>query len=501
MQFRNPAKLAKITTITTLCVLIGWGAVMVLATVRPFWIDEWRLIYNLKCKDASALWGQLDYTQQFPRVYLHLLKLVTAYFNYSYFILRLPSLLVSIASMLLCYSLMKRLYPERKALSYLFVLILVSSQTFTEYIVQMKHYEMEIFLSLVAIWQLLELLRLPVAGVRSWPRYLLLCGSLLAAPFFSYTYPIAILPVFIVVFVQGQQLLSSGGKAKTLVLQWLPLLLCICCIGVFYIIDVAQLMHDENMHRYWEYKMRGEGFNVLAMLTKFWYLFAEVGAGALFEIIFGLLGICAFGFGIYKFAKGKGSRSDTDALVRFYCIVLLGVVIALFLAGKLPVGEPKFNAFTVPAIAILIVYLLGTPASSAALGKAAVTISVILFLGLSGNIVSTIIRTFTLPEYPRRMVVYRETETAIRLAQQQHLPMIVTPGIAYPDDIVKVTPFLSNVPPAAILKTFPAYEVGQHIAVYSITDQASIDSYLHTLPPDVTAAVAGDGLRFRIVRR
>src|SRR5439155_1096623 len=75
--------------------------------------------------------------------------------------------------------------------------------------VQIKQYEMEILLSLVAIWQLLELLEIRESRPPGIARYLLLCLSFLISPFFSYTYPIAVAPVFIVMFVQGIQILVN----------------------------------------------------------------------------------------------------------------------------------------------------------------------------------------------------------------------------------------------------------------------------------------------------
>ena len=87
-----------------------WGAVTLLWEVRPFWVDEWRIIYNLKFKSEEELWGKLAFMQQFPRLYLSLLKLFTAKLHYSYFSLRLPSFLIGTAAMWGVYRLAGKVY-------------------------------------------------------------------------------------------------------------------------------------------------------------------------------------------------------------------------------------------------------------------------------------------------------------------------------------------------------------------------------------------------------
>ena len=156
--------------IFTLSIVVLDGFVTTFLFTKPFWIDEWRIIYNLKTKNIPELWGPLEYLQQFPRLYLSLVKAFTAAFEYSYWSLRLPSLIVGTSAILLAWRLMWRIYPAGNWLQYLFVMIVVSSQPFTKYYVQVKQYSMDIALSLVAVWQVLELLRL--AGGRSVRRRL-----------------------------------------------------------------------------------------------------------------------------------------------------------------------------------------------------------------------------------------------------------------------------------------------------------------------------------------
>src|SRR5687768_15935224 len=106
-----------------LALLLTWGLSLVLFKIRPFWHDEWRLIYNLKFKSHQQLWGTLDYTQQFPRLYLQLTKAFTALFNYNYFSLRFPAFFLGAANVFLCWSLMKRAYGNSITERYLLVLM------------------------------------------------------------------------------------------------------------------------------------------------------------------------------------------------------------------------------------------------------------------------------------------------------------------------------------------------------------------------------------------
>src|SRR5579872_4873160 len=81
LYIRNPEKFIRKLTIATLSFMICWGFVLVLAQIKPFWIDEWRVIYNLKYKNFIALFGPLDYMQQFPRVYFELIKAFASPFD------------------------------------------------------------------------------------------------------------------------------------------------------------------------------------------------------------------------------------------------------------------------------------------------------------------------------------------------------------------------------------------------------------------------------------
>lgn len=503
LQIKQPEKIARIATIATLSFIIGWGAVMVFAQVKPFWIDEARVIYNLKFRNAAMLWGQLDYLQQFPRVYLQLVKLFTAAFDYNYTSLRIPSFIVGTSLILFSYRLMNKLYSIANYNRFLFILILISASTFTDYYVEIKQYTMDLLLGFVAIWQLLELVQINSNKSTTQARYVLLCTSFLAIPFFSYTYPIAIAPAFMIQLTFSTITLMDkdiqSGKIAILAKQLFPLFLCGLSIAVFYLIDVNQLMGDKDMHQFWGHLMMKNGFSLSVFAYGFYNLFAEIGSGMLYWYIFGILGVISFLSGAYHFLKYRWDNSIAH-IMQFYSILLLIIMIILFLGGKYPLGEPRLNAFAIPAISMLIIRFLDH-LKEGNYKKISGSISAILFLGLIGNIFTTCYVSFTEPAYAKKMNIYRATERAIQLAEQQNIPIMVTPGVVWPYDKTINYPYHNTVPGDWVLKTFPAYHIASQIPVYAINTMADVNEKFSAIPRTAHTVLAGDGETYKIFRR
>ena len=284
--YKNPGQLMRKITLATLVFTVCIGAVLVLVQIKPFWVDEWFIIDSLKTKDVTGIFGQLDFMQQFPRVYLALIKVFTSFFNYSYFSLRLPSYLVS-----------------------------VSSFTYTEYFVEMKQYPMDIFMSVAALWQLSELLQLKEDNAVNISRYVFLCAGFLIVPFFSYTYLIAIAPAYFVIFLQTISILKSDRpgavKRRILVMQWGAILISVSGVFLFYLLDAKQLATDKIMYDRWSFLIINEGNKLYSFFTSFYTLFSQTGNGLVFESLFGILGIGGFIFGIVSCIKGYLKREES----------------------------------------------------------------------------------------------------------------------------------------------------------------------------------------------
>ncbi len=527
-MIKKPAKLAKIATLASLTFLVGIGLILVTFEIKPFWVDEWRIIYNLKTKDAAALWGPLELMQQFPRVYLQIVKAFTQYFDFSYSSLRLPAYLLGVATLIFAYRLMQRFYTDSSAVKFLFLLILASSHTFVEYFVQTKQYTMDIFMSMLALWQLSQLLQLKKQDGVSAPAYLLLCATFVVAPFFSYTYPILTAPLFGIAMLQSifYKPQAAGNTPKTTFIAkiWLPLILCLASLIAFYLLDVARLLQDVGMKIFWHSMTMEHGFHPVHLIKSFYLIFSNVGSGLLFEIIFGITGIAAFLFCIRDYFKNHRSYLHQEgAQLRLYGIVLIGIIIFLFVIGKLPIGEPRLLCYSVPAIAVLIIYLLENLLENKKVAKLAGGLTLVLFLGTIGNIINNQLKNLFSKEHYRVLATYCNMSKGIALAQQRKLPIFVTSAVAYPDekvinfpitkiraDVLCFTPgyfssihfnTLQEIPADWVLKTMPAYKMSISLPVYAIDSIGKAEEYIRQLPPAITSVIAISESTFVEVKR
>ena len=514
-HIKNPEKVVKIATIGIVIYLLCFGVAMAFFPIRPFWNDEWRLIYNLKFKNVEQLWGTLDLLQQCPRVYLTGLKKITSYFDYSYTSMRLPALVIGVASVFFIFYLKKKIFPGKAAYDYLFILILISSQTFTDYLVQVKQYEMEIFLCLLALWQLMTLLEIGEEGaIANKYKYLLLCFSFLTAPFFSYTYPIAVAPIFPVIIIWSVRALKNKqlniNRTRYLLSLYLPLAIVCASIVVFYFVDVKQLMADDRMYLSYR-RMLGHEKNEHHFIENFWKLFALLGSGLMFEIVFGIMGITAFFYGIYRVGKTAKNNYSTQDYFRLYAILLLLLTLALIVTGKLMGSVARLTAFTVPSVAILIVWFLDDLKNRFCYINTANVVAAVLFLGLFGNILSTCINTFTYPEYSNRIKTYWNTSLALKQARLNKIPILFTDGVrgdvihrdtSLPGKIDSNTITTEQITGAdtlcaeVVLKVNPEYKMWDRVPVYLIPDAKWTAEYVKQLPAEIKSAIVGDGITF-----
>lgn len=475
--------------LATLGVAVGWGVATTFFVTTPFWIDEWRVIFNLKTRSVAELWGRLDYLQQFPRAYLSAVKIFTAAFEYSSWSLRVPSLAVSTGAIVLLWRLMRRLFPERDWLRFLFVAIVVSSPPFTKYFVQVKQYSMDIALAILAVWQALEILRLLHGERVPTGRYALLCATFLAAPFCSYTYPISVAPAFMLVGITVIRRASMRDVARVVV----PLLLGAAAIVAFYWVDVRQLLSDGGMRNYWQGKLVGAGTMQDKLFTLYW-MFAQIGAGDFFNLVFGALGMLAAGWACMQAVHGRGRReADASAWMRGYCLLLMMLAWSLFFADKLPLGEARLNAFLTPAIAWILVDFLRALHRKSFGQKPTLAVAALLYVGVLGNIFTTIAAVYTDELWPRKRRIYATIGDAIHMAKERNLPILATPGNAFPEEHHTNLPFDEKMPGDWPLKTHPAFRFSDNIRVYRLTSLNSAMATLRHLSVSDTAAVVCTG--------
>ncbi len=498
--------------------LLVFNLAMALFQIRPFWNDEWRLIYNLKFKSTSQLWGRLDLLQECPRLYLTVLKQFTSWFDYSYTSLRLPAFIIGVINVIFIFNLRKKLLPGKAVYSYLFALIVISSQTFTDYMVQVKQYEVDIFCCLVAVWQLITLLNLSEGGLKNKKqRYLLLCLSFSAIPFFSYTYPIAIAPVYAIVALRALVDKKDAPKGVSLIRLVLPLMIAAVSIAVFYLIDAKNLIADKAMYRSYLHMM-GNDAGEKHYALDFWNLFALVGSGFVYEIVFGILGIAAFLYSIYRLAITKRQKYTQETYLLLYAVLLVVLTMGLFVSGKLLGSVARLTVYTVPSIAFIIVILLKQLKEQLINNRVINIIALGLFLGLAGNIITTCINNFTYPEYKGRMQAYEQTAKALEEARDNKIPLLYTTGIAadeikpikdatHPGIISFNTITQEQIAGADVLcaevivKVNPAYKVWDTLPLYEIPDTKWLNNYIQQLPTECRSVIVCDGIHVMKMKR
>ena len=99
------------------------------------------------------------------------------------------------------------------------------------------------------------------------------------------------------------------------------------------------------------------------------------------------------------------------------------------------------------------------------------------------------------------MEIYKATEAAITLAQAKKLPILITPGVAYPYEKTKNLPYETTIPGGWVLKTFPAYKEADGISVVAIDSLTEVSAAMSRLPASTNAVIAGDGISYKIITR
>jgi hypothetical protein len=479
LPVRNPARFIAVFTII---VFVLYGLVITIFPLLPFWIDEWMLLDNIKFKTPAQLWGILAHTQQFPRVYLQLVKYFSAACDYSYFSLRLPSFIVHCCGIALLYRLSDRIFRQDNLSRFLWMLIYISFNTSIHYFVQVKQYTMEMALSLVAIWQLLTLLRAEKEQLPASVLVLLFLSFGLCT-FFSYTYPIVLAPVYVIVVLRMLQ--QRRAKPATI----LALAAGIAAVGIFYRLDVQQVLADPGMQDFWkDLLMKTFSWNVF--FTNSYAMFCNPGTGDLFGHIFGVLGVAAFVYGHYVTARKLFSSHHEAELLVCYSTLLIWIVLGLFIAGKLPLGTFRLSSFVVAADGFLIIYMLLQLKKLPALKQAATVGLWGLFLAAAGTVWVTIAELAT-PEHAKKIRIYNTCDEALRKARREKLPILVTPGIAYPFD--------DRWPGDWILKTHPQYKTYEPLEVYPVPHADSAVHYLSLIHAQRGTAIVLDGNKYHLL--
>lgn len=451
------------------------------------------MIANIKFKSAAELWGPLDFTQQFPRVYLQMVKAITSALNYSYAGIRFQSFIIGAAAIGLTWHLARRIFEDRPE-RYLFILVIAGNPMFIDYMGQAKHYEMEMLMGLVAIWQLLEILQLRQRYDTN--RLVLLLASVIVAPFFSYTYPIAIAPALALLSFSALGGERMPVQRRILILSILAL--STMAIAAFYIFDAAQVMQDTNMHNFWFLKPDYINGGFQKRTTNTWLFFAKTGAGAVFEYVFGIATVAATLSALWHLAKKSSWLRSTHKSLLVYCLLLVAGLIALYFLDKIPLGQAKFTIFAAPALSLILATAMGHWLDGSR-KRAPRIITAVLFAAMAGNIFTAFLQLFTSDDYKLKLQIYQANTNALEVAKRDHLPIVVTPEIGRPDDITVPVPYLSMPDAAGILRTYPTYHAEDSITIVAIKRDPTTADIATALPAHTEKYILSNGKEIKIV--
>lgn len=368
-----------------LTIITGIIAVEIISIVRmkPFWLDEWFIINNFKYKEIGGLFFHpLDFNQSFPRVYLVLIKYFSRIFNYNYLSLVLIPFIVQLLNIgFLYYVVLNIVYKNDKFKSYIFILIFLSYPTTIGYFTQVKQYSMEMFCTLLAVWQFHEFSRYfknpHVAHTRFW----IATCIFLVAPFFSQTYPIMGMPLIICLFFT---FLFTIKKFNNITKTLLPIILFNIAVITVYHIEIKYTLSSEYLKDFWhKYMVTYESFmsfmlsilrRVFVFMTiiftpfekqyqdSVWIKYVSYFIRTLFFFIPAIVGLVKiFHENIKDYmdsAKKENSLlngfkimsfNDSSSISTFFLILFLTVWVLYFL-NLLPLGARRLNYFCVPMI-------------------------------------------------------------------------------------------------------------------------------------------------------
>jgi hypothetical protein len=159
------------------------------------------------------------------------------------------------------------------------------------------------------------------------------------------------------------------------------------------------------------------------------------------------------------------------------------------------------NSFTIAAISILNIYFFSGLRKNSWWRKPANVMSVVLLIGVIGNIYTSFLNSLTGEHYAIKKQTYKATQAAIQQAQAKKIPILIMPDIAFPHAHTPNLPYHTPLEGDWVLKAFPAYEAAVRVPVYPITDSTDVKAYIARFPADITEVIVGNGQSYTIVKR
>ncbi len=452
-----------------------------LIEIKAFWLDEWFILYNIKYKSYSELFGNLFYIQQFPRIYLILIKFLADISNYNYLILRLlPTLMQIINIILIVYLIRKIVFPDNEYKGFLFVLFFLSFQTTWFYFTQLKQYTMEMFFSLLSLYYFYYISKnydkIKVKSVA----YLLILLGIFTGSFFSYTFPIVILPLMISLFFT---VVYDFSNKQFQLKPILPILIFLISLIINYFTDLQYVLNSKEQYgNFDEYIMNYDSLSSIIkssynIIRIFAYNFTYTPQN--YNIIFAsflhltkIVIIFLTIIGLIIKIKEQFDKIRTDKLKYFktfsfranpdisvYLLILFLATFFLYFLRMLPTGQPRINYFSY----LFTTYFLIVGLSWIVVKHKYIRyfmISIVLFATMF-QITRNYIREIENKNLIFDQNIYENVGNAIIKAQNDKLPVVVMNNEFYPSSIMEKQENL-------LIKAHHLYKLNKPIELYVV---------------------------------
>lgn len=320
----------------------------------PLWSDEMALARSVVRENWLDLFVNLECDQKSPPLFLLLVYVCTKIAGISEYSIRLISLIAGVSSIILFFSLCKRVFISRFPII-LSMLIFVLSEPLIFYSKEFKQYSMDLFLFLV-----LALIYRHVKFEEMNKKIILIYSLFIIFFMFSSIPMVFIIPAF---------LFLKLCEKKLSIVQFFYFLPSILFCYVFYILQYYDLMSFETKHQEWQNGF--VSFSFSSFLSIFENFYEYIGVDFLISSLLFFIGLVVFLCSKNEDAKFLSVVllfSFLASILRLYplstrVILFLAPIFIIFMIKPFDIGviffkNEKLEVFKNIIICIVAIYLL-----------------------------------------------------------------------------------------------------------------------------------------------
>ncbi|MCD4779427.1 MAG: hypothetical protein K8S27_02610 [Candidatus Omnitrophica bacterium] len=316
---------------------------------RPLWEDEIYVKNNLEKYHYVQLFGVLDHSQSFPRVYLVWIKFLSRFFDYHMKALRFLPLVMMICAL----GLWRRVYQRQTDHAFIILsalLLFACSFRMVYYAAELKPYSLDVLS--VALVALICFKQKGRDADQLRPRDYLSSAVLPFFILFSYG------SIFVVWIPAWNYLLKTREDKRFWKIFILSAGSCVLAAMLFYLIDFRYSVNDANIHYWNDYFLCvenrecflstfGEG---VQRLVTYWFgnTKPQMLAASLFIPVF-MFGMVRYGGASLLKDRLSVTNLDAMAIVLFFEMMVLGVL------RKYPFTGERLTLFYAPIVFYLTV--------------------------------------------------------------------------------------------------------------------------------------------------